>query len=476
MDGNREDIIVSALTSIIAERFCECEDFNEVEGFALERTLEMLCDAFAKALQTFDHLVFAEKDPAFISKGFEKREMLTMFGTVSYRRRRYQGRDGSVYLSDEALGIRAHDKISPFLCAELARLALDQSYRAAAEAFRIYLRDTPSKMTVKRAIAQSAQALDEQVERKDRRRKVPVLDMEADGIRVALQRTKACREATGKESKKLKREVSVFSVYEGKRINKYGVKERVNTLHHASAKKAEVAWGELYEKIGQKWDTDALFWVNYAGDGDKKYTNGAKGLIDRVSCGYDLHHIVSAISPAFGVEIAREVFKTMKGAGFDAGLECLAGYTEFFFGRTNDEAYIDTFAFIASRADQIKTALVYNLGTAEGTNAHLVASRLNRFGGGWNSGLEPMVRLRAAYASGIDVPVRKRQGDYGLGICLQARALSEIEERIAKLEDKAKDIKSKRGKPCTDLPYYRQVSVAHTNSIEAGRGFLNLWS
>jgi hypothetical protein len=47
-----------------------------------------------------------------------------------------------------------------------------------------------------------------------------------------------------------------------------------------------------------------------------------------------------------------------------------------------------------------------NLGTIEGTNAHLIGSRLKNYGGGWSpAGIEAMVTLRAARASGGQIPL-----------------------------------------------------------------------
>jgi hypothetical protein len=476
MDGNRENVIVSALTSIIAEKMCECEAFNETEGYALDKTMTLLRDAFAQALEAFDQLTFEEHDSMFCSKGFEKRELVTIFGAVTYRRRRYLTNNGSIYLADEALDMIPNIKLTPLLTSEIARLALDQSYRSASESLRLYLGQDLSKMTVKRAIAGSADALDaHKTTKATTKRKVPVLDVEADGIYVALQRTKAQKMADPVKRRKARREVSVLSAFEGKRQNKYKKKERVNRLHHASSKEAKVVWDEFYELIGCRWDTDALHVTNYAGDGDAKYDKGAKRLPGKVSCAYDLHHIVGAISPAFGRDIAREVYAVMRGEGFKPGLEVLADYTKFFFSQTNDEAYTDTFEFITSRESEIKTALTYNLGTAESTNAHIIGSRLKRFGGGWGTGLEPMVRLRAARASGMEVPIMFRKR-IDLPSLTKARTLEEIDALIAVLEGKAKGVRIKRGAPTSSLPYYRQVSVAHTKSAEANYSYLHLWS
>ena len=469
MDINREDVIVSASSSLLAEKICECEDFNEVEGYGIQKVCRLLCRSLKQALETFDQLVFEEHDPAFQSKGFESRSLLTCAGQISYRRRRYRKATATVYLVDEALDITERIKLSPLLCSELTRLALDQSYQSAAEALRLYIGESISKTTVARALKRSAALLAERQAEKNERRPVAFLDVEADGTYVALQRTKA-QKAAGQPAC---REVSVMVAYEGKKKNKNGTKSRINALYCASGATAKEVWAEFLEQINARWDTTTLRYSHLATDGDPKYEKGRASLPGKVYTGYDLHHITSAISPAFGAEIAREIYATMRGAGFEEGLVALNNYAEFFYTTKGDKEYLKVRDFIAAHSCQIKTAFINNLGTVESTNAHLIGSRLKRFGGGWRSGLEPMVRLRAARASGQAIPVGRRRRERIINKRVSARSQEVIETTIAELENKASGLRY-QGKETGDHPlYYHQVQIAHSKAIEADYSLLH---
>jgi hypothetical protein len=466
---------VSALSSLLTEKLCECEEFNVVEKEGLELVLKLFCQALAYSLEVFDEQIFLEKDPHFRSKGFEKRQLLTVAGPITYRRRRYQTKDGSAFLSDLYLNLSERIKISPLLCSELSRLALDQSYRSAAEALRLYVGDSVNKMTVKRALKTSAELLDDAACPNTPRR-VPVLDIEADGTYVALQRRRSQKLAEPTYRHRAWCEVSTMVAYEGKEKDKYGNMKRINTLYHASSKPADEVWKQFCARIEDRWDTSVLFYTNLATDGAPKYEDGKKHLPAQTSSGYDLHHITSALAPTFGADIAREVYLTMRGAGFEAGLASLCNYAEFFFAQKGDEKYLKAYRFIAKRSEAIKNSLRYNLGTIESTNAHLIASRLNRFGGGWYSGLDPMVKLRAARASGQDIPIGCKRQSENLVKQVQTRTREEIDTTIAVLEHKAAKLGRQRKKTSAYQPFYRQVQIAHTKSIEANHSFLHLWN
>jgi hypothetical protein len=268
-----------------------------------------------------------------------------------------------------------------------------------------------------------------------------------------------------------------MSAYEGKARDRCGDKKRVNVLHHASSKQAKAVWAEFVALIEDRWDTASLFYVNLATDGDVKYEAGTTHLTSPVSSGYDLRHIVSALAPAFGAEAAREIYSVMRGEGFALGFEVLCDYAEYFFEQTGEPVYLNVRDFIASHKAQIEIALRYNLGTIEGTNAHLIASRLKRFGGGWSSGLEPMVRLKAAQACGRRVPLVSNQTKSPLGEVVKARMLIEIEERISFLESRAKGLSHRGPQRSASNPiFYRQVIIPSSKAREVNHNYLHLWN
>jgi len=480
MNINREDVIVSALSSLLLENIVECEDFNNVEKFGVEKTSELLCRAFKCALEAMDEVIFQEKDLRFKSKGFEVRSVLTSAGLITYKRRRYKSESEAVYLLDEALGLPHHLKVSPQLSCLAATFALDASYQAAADALSYYIGTTLSRSSVKRLLKQNACLL-EGGNTQESKVSSPSLNIEADGCYVYQQRTKAQKRADKlggkKRSRRASKEVAIFCAYSGKKNVGKNVKVRTHATHFATTKAAPDAWSEFSSLLSKRYDTDNVTHTNFATDGDAKYLKGAKTLPGKVSVGYDLHHIPSKIAHTLGADIAREVFATMKELGFEDGFDILETYCEHFYELEKDEKYLDLIEFFNTHKQSMKTALVHNLGTMEGSIAHIIGSRCKRFGGGWGTGLDPMVRLRAARASGIRPVLATRKSTTLLPEIVQSRTLLEVENFIADLEQRAKEnYTAYDRKKLGDKPlYYHQVQVPHKSSNERCASLLRKW-
>ena len=255
------------------------------------------------------------------------------------------------------------------------------------------------------------------------------------------------------------------------------VKVRTHATHFATTKAAPDAWSEFSSLLSKRYDTDNVTHTNFATDGDAKYLKGAKTLPGKVSVGYDLHHIPSKIAHTLGADIAREVFATMKELGFEDGFDILETYCEHFYELEKDEKYLDLIEFFNTHKQSMKTALVHNLGTMEGSIAHIIGSRCKRFGGGWGTGLDPMVRLRAARASGIRPVLATRKSTTLLPEIVQSRTLLEVENFIADLEQRAKEnYTAYDRKKLGDKPlYYHQVQIPHKSSNERCASLLRKW-
>ena len=483
MNVSREDVIVSALSCLLAEKLAESEDFSLCEKQGLEKTLELFCTAYARALEALDDAIFDEKDPCFTSSGKEKRHILSTAGLVSINRRRYRSDSGSVYLLDEAIDLPSRTKVSPQLSHLAAKFALGTSYSEAAHALEYYISANLSKMTIARILEQNVALLDERQTLKDSGKvTVPVLDVEADGCYVPLQRSKAQKAAdrrAGKKRARAYKEVGMFSAYAGKEIasEKTGRKRRIDALHFATVSDPKDAWSNFSSLLRQKYDTSHIFYSNLACDGDPSYTGGAKYLPGSVSLGYDLHHISPKIAAHLGRDIAREVYATMKGLGFSAGFDVLVTYIEHFLEESGDEKYSELLAFAHKHRQSMKTAFDYNLGTIEGTIAHIIGSRCKRFGGGWGPRLEAVVRLRAARASEIEPKLATRKRDISLPEIVCRRKRVDIESYIAALEQRARKnqtVKSLR--KSLEPEYYHQAPIAHRSKDERCHSLLRKWA
>jgi hypothetical protein len=480
MDISREEIIVSAMSSLLAEKLSETEDFSTTESFGVKKCHDLLCQAFACALQATDEAIFAERDPHFSSKGFEARCLLTSAGHIVFKRRRYRTASESICLLDEILDLPERRKVSPLLGHMAATFALDASYRAAAKALEYYIGSSLSPSSVARLLKQDAALLSEvETVAHNPKISVPVLDVEADGICVALQRSSAQKrvdEKTGKKRRRASKEVGVFVAYSGKE-NTGANRQRENLLCYASSAPASGAWQAFVSLVKERYETKDIFWTNLACDGDLQYLAGKRVLPGKVSTGYDLHHIPTKIAQTLGADIAREVFATMKRFSFEEGYALLTDYCQFFFEKEGDEKYRKLMDFFKRHKGSMAKAFIYNLGCAESTNAHIIGARMKRFGGGWASGLEPMARLRAASACNIRPALAHRQRQIPLPEQTRRRTLSEIEEYIARLEQKAKRAKAHTSKKQDLKPeYYNQVHIAHRSKNEHCASLLHKWA
>jgi len=481
MNVSREDIVVSALSSLIAEKLLECEDFNLCEKQGLQETLELFCKAFGRALEALDDAIFDEKDSRFKSAGKEKRQVLTSAGLIVVNRRRYRSSAGNLYLLDEAIDLPSRLKVSPHLAHLAAKFALGTSYREAACALEYYISARLSKMSIARILEQNADLLDEEKSLgKSEKVTSPVLDVEADGCFVPLQRTRAQKQADkarGKKRARAYKEVGMYSAYTGKETlsTKTGRKRRVDAFYFATVKDPKDAWSNFSSLLDQKYDTQGIFYTNLASDGDPSYTGGAKYLPGHVSLGYDLHHVSPKIAAYLGQDIAREVYASMKELGFNVGFDVLVTYLEHFIAEGKDEKYQELLEFAHKHRSSMKVAFDYNLGTIEGTIAHIIGSRCKRFGGGWGPRLEAVVRLRAANASGIEPALATRKRDISLPKIIKDRELADIENYIASLELKARAVKLRKTKNL-EPEYYRQAPIAHRSKSEKCYSLLNQWA
>jgi hypothetical protein len=480
MNISRETTVVSALSSILLENLTEAEDFNSFEQFGVEKCHELLCAAFAQALEAMDEIIFEEKDWRFTSKGFDSRTLLTSAGMVRFKKRRYSSDAGSVYLLDEALDMPSHLKVSPQLTRLAATFALDASYQSAANALSYYMHSGLTRASIKRLLKTNAELLPEPASSDST--ETPVIDVEADGCHVNLQRTRAQKAADRRagitRKRRVKKEVCVFSAYTGKERLSNDVRRRISALHFATTSPAPAAWTEFSEMLDKHFDTDRIHYTNFATDGDDKYLAGSRYLPGQVSVAYDLHHIPTKIAQTLGSDIAREIFATMKHVGFEEGLDILETYAFDLYDSEGDDKYLKLITFFYTHKDSMKIALCYNLGTMEGTIAHMLGSRVKRFGGGWSTGLDPMVRLKAAQASGIEPKLQTRNSSVSLPEISSARNLAEIERSIAKLEQKASAHHKGKGRntPVDKPMYYHQAKIVHKAKSEKSASYLSKWS
>lgn len=117
----------------------------------------------------------------------DAKNLATIFGEVSYKRTYYQNKKTGKYryLSDELVGISAHDKLDMSLQARLIEEAINTPYRRsgekAAEAVEL------TSPTVMNSIRKLGSVDNDAVPIKEKKKSVKTLYIEADEDHIALQ-------------------------------------------------------------------------------------------------------------------------------------------------------------------------------------------------------------------------------------------------------------------------------------------------
>jgi hypothetical protein len=133
--------IIQEITEVIREEFAEetqrlLSEVRDISEFIMS-TKTMLdgigVKLVAEAMETLDQAVkeSADRKRTWVvkSKG-DSKKLATIFGEVRYKRTYYQNKKTGEYsyLSDELVGITAHDKLDTSLQARLIEKAIDMPY------------------------------------------------------------------------------------------------------------------------------------------------------------------------------------------------------------------------------------------------------------------------------------------------------------------------------------------------------------
>ena len=162
----------------------------------------LFCEALAMVLAELDAYIAETLSPQrYRAKGLQGRTLQTLFGTVSFRRRRYYDRVNNqwVYPLDELLEIPDAQQVSPGLSSwALVQAVLTGSYRAAARSLKeIYGHPVISHERIRQLAVAMGVELEKRKEAQlanaEGTRKVKYVFLEVDGLVASLQRQKRRR-------------------------------------------------------------------------------------------------------------------------------------------------------------------------------------------------------------------------------------------------------------------------------------------
>lgn len=363
----------------------------------------------AEALESLDQAVKNSLDRKrnwVVKSKADKKTLATIFGEVSYQRTYYQNKKSEeyCYLSDEIVGIKAHDKLDTSLKAKLIEEAINSPYRRsgekAAEAVKL------TSQTVMNSIRELGNIDNDAVEIKKKGKTAKILYIEADEDHVALQDGK-CEEP------------KLVYVHEGRTGVGKDRWQLINPRYFSGVyTNSDELWVEVADYIDEAYDIDSIEKIYLSGDGASWIKNGL-GWIKGSIYVLDRYHLskyvtqatahIEGITPIMWRHINKGDRKKLK--------ELFSAIIRVTESETKKESVKRAQKYMLGNWEGIKNQ--YNedyIGcSAEGHVSHILSSRLSSRPLGWcKTGVDQMARLRTFGANGgvvYDFLLKKKRNE-----------------------------------------------------------------
>ena len=365
----------------------------------IKKTLDEIgVDIVSLVLEEMDERVKDDinRKQAWIVKSKNNEKSLgTIFGEVKYKRTYYENKKTGEYkyLSDEMLGLQAHDKIDTSLKSKIIDEAIDSPYRKSGSKASENLKLTGQ--TVMNSIRELGPVENNEIPVKDKKKIVKKLYIEADEDHVALQSGKCI-------------EPKLVYVHEGKKkVSKDRYKLLNKRVFSGVYKESEDLWLEVADYLYEAYDIDKIEKIYLSGDGANWIKQGL-GWIKNSEYVLDRFHLskyvrqgtahLPNITDSLWNYINRLEKKNVKDL-FSAILE----ETE---KETKKESVRDARRYIINNWEGIENQYNYEyIGcSAESHVSHILSDRLSSRPLGWSrEGVDQMSRLRAFKTNGGNV-------------------------------------------------------------------------
>jgi len=271
------------------------------------------CDLAKKVaeylLQRTDQDLMKSREAGLSVEGFRERWITTLFGDIRIKRRLYSdGKGGSRFLLDEAMGCRKRSQASPKV-EELANFVSTMlPFGKCEQLLKALLPDGLSHTTIHRLVGRTVDPHVEEEERElaelfedgvlpeSENKVVPYLMVEADGTYVALQREKERRT-----------EVKIGIAYEGWQgvgKGRFRLKEKAS---YTGIMDGDRFWEGFSLALAKKYNLSRVGRVIVGSDGAEWAKQGADvfgGLYQ-----LDRFHLLRAIYRGIGSDMAGEVYR-----------------------------------------------------------------------------------------------------------------------------------------------------------------------
>lgn len=382
------------LNTLISER----RDISEFI-LATKKTLDDIgVTLVAEALETIDEAYKNSKGRKYnwtVKSKDDKKTLITIFGEVKYKRTYYENKKTGEYsyLSDEAVGIIAHDKLDVSLKTRLIEEAVFMPYSRSGEKATEAVSLTAQ--TVMNSIRELGSIDNDTVEIKQEKKAVKALYIEADEDHVALQ-------DGGHIEPKL------IYVHEGRK--KVG-KDRwklINARYFSGVyNSSDELWLEVADYIDQAYDVDSIEKIYLSGDGAPWIKNGLNWIKGSIYV-LDRYHLSKYVTQAtahmrYTTPIMWDYINNGDEKNVKELFKVIISTTET---ETKKKSVQEARKYILGNWEGIRNQYEadYSGCSAEGHVSHILSSRLSSRPLGWcKTGVDQMARLRVFVANGGEI-------------------------------------------------------------------------
>lgn len=363
------------------------DDLNEVGRCLVAEALEILDEAVKGAKGRSRRWYVQEKD--------KPNTLATIFGEVHYTSTYYKNKEDGRYarLSDELVGIEAHDKMDLGLKARCVEIAEKTPYRKSGEMASSALH--LSGQTVMNSIRWLGPVEPYRVPKGTEKRKVKHLFIEADEDHVRM------RDRRSGEPK-------LVYVHEGVREVSKSRYELKNPIFFSGMyRESEELWNIVEDYIGAAYDRESIEKIYLSGDRGRWIRAGANWIKDAVYV-VDKYHLSKYIKKAGGhiengCKALWDAINTQDREYLEVVLETIKEHPS---SNGKESKLNEAFAYIRESFETTSHYLdeEYVGCSAEGHVSHILSDRLSSRPRIWSeTGIDEMARLRVTVKNGGEI-------------------------------------------------------------------------
>lgn len=414
----------SIIMERVAEAAAECfygellktEDFGAFEALVAADMRVIGAMALRKCLERFD-LDLRECAPrGWSAHERASRTLVTLLGVVTFERTIYVDEFGRrrAWL-DELLGMPPRSRLSACAFLWVAYRASELSYRKTAAEFAELTSASISHVTVMNVVHREGALLREsgaEFARDGKRISQDALFVESDGLWVHLQekehRGKALPRFLYEQARKTRSfELKIAALYAGKAKVAPGRYKRGGLCLTCCDGDADAFWERAWRMLVENYEEGDVGRIAVGGDGadwcgpERVEAKAPAGCA--VDFTLDFFHVMKKITRAFpdgeSPKSQWAVHLAVRGKGGALARMCSRVAAKMKAGAAKDKV-LDLASYAANHASGIRPPR-RELGTMEGTNAHVGAARLKGQGRSWSRrGAEAMCLIRCAVMTG----------------------------------------------------------------------------